>query len=203
MIRKNSLQRPGFDYTSGAVYFVTICTHDSEPILGDVVHGVSRPAAAGTITSECWFELPYHYANLQLGRFVIMPNHVHATLSLSDPIRAGLRPAPTTLQSRTEGVGLSEIVRAFKAFSARKINASRRVHAVPVWQRGFYDRIVRNPEELRRIHKYMEENAAQWQFDQENPERRADSRLGMSSDLPEIQLGTGLRSALARARRRQ
>ena len=185
MIRKNSLRRPSFDYRSGGVYFVTICTHARKSILSRVVNGVCQPTPIGIIALECWVELPYHYARLQLGPMVLMPNHVHATLSLSDALRAGLRPTPTEAISYWRE-SLSGVVRAFKAFSARKINGAQRSYGLPVWQRGFHDRVVRNPAELREIHKYMAENPARWQFDEENPDRQAERNMSVSRDRTQV-----------------
>lgn len=167
--RPNSLRKSGFDYSSACVYMVTICTHRRVCVLGEIANAVFIPSAPGSIVRECWFELLHHYSRLQLGVLTIMPNHLHGVLAFTDPIRAGLRPAPTTLSTQP---GLSEVVRAFKAFSARRINELKGVGGTLVWQRGFHDRIVRNSDELSRVHRYMEENPAQWQFDAENPNRR-------------------------------
>jgi putative transposase len=84
----------------------------------------------GRIVSESWFELPYHYARLELGAFVVMPNHVHRLISLRDSVGAGLRPAPTTAT-------LSEVVGVFKSFSSRRIHATNAPAPKKIWQRGF------------------------------------------------------------------
>ncbi len=139
-----------------------------------------------------------------------------ADLSAS-PERAGLRPAPTgaddTLAvARDECVGaglrparsavpttndecvterrhaLSEIVRAFKSFSARQINALRGVAGVPVWQRGYYEHVIRNEHELSCIREYTENNPLQWSLDRENPQActRAGLRPAPTDDLCKI-----------------
>jgi REP element-mobilizing transposase RayT len=108
--RPNSLRRKGFDYSSAAVYFVTICTHERKSILGKVAGAALEPSAAGKIARECWIELTHHYGRLQLGALTVMPNHIHGVLGFVDPAWAGLKPAPTTRRT------LSEVVRAFKTF---------------------------------------------------------------------------------------
>jgi putative transposase len=82
-----------------------------------------------------------------------MPNHVHAVII----IIVGARHP------------LSEIVRAFKSFSARRINELRKTQGIPVWQRNYYERIIRNDDEHNRIHLYIESNIDNWAADDENP----------------------------------
>ena len=67
---------------------------------------------------------------------------------------------------------LSEIVRAFKSFSAKRINALRKTQGIPVWQRNYYEHIIRNDDEYNRIHLYIESNPAHWMEDDENPEKK-------------------------------
>jgi REP element-mobilizing transposase RayT len=135
--RRSSLRLKNFDYSTAAVYFITICSSERKTILGAVCEGSVRPSAMGRIVSECWFELPYHYARLELGAFVVMPNHVHGLISLHDPAGAGLRPAPTAAT-------VSEIVGVFKSFSSRRIHKAIASSPKKIWQRGFYDHIVRS-----------------------------------------------------------
>jgi putative transposase len=161
--RRSSLRLKNFDYSTAAVYFLTVCTSERKTILGASLEGKVRASAMGRIVSECWFELPYHYAHLELGAFIVMPNHVHGLISLRDPVGAGLRPAPTTAT-------LSEIVGVFKSFSSRRIHAANASSPKKIWQRGYYEHIVRNPEECERIKRYILKNPARWAFDRENPQ---------------------------------
>jgi REP element-mobilizing transposase RayT len=98
-----------------------------------------------------------------------MPNHVHGILWLSGAERAGLKPAPTG-NDRTRH-GLSESVRALKTFSARRINELRGTPGIPVWQRNYYERVVRNERELNAIRDYIQTNPLRWHLDKENPLR--------------------------------
>jgi REP element-mobilizing transposase RayT len=104
-----SLRIKDFDCSQSRAYFVTICAHERLPIFGEIRGGKLAASHSAILVSECWFELPYHYARLELGAFVVMPNHVHGLIALHDPVGAGLRPA-----RRSDSV--SEIVRAFKSF---------------------------------------------------------------------------------------
>jgi len=92
-----------------------------------------------------------------------MPNHVHGVVVLKN-VGAGLRPAPTPLPRPP----LPEIVRAFKAFSSRRINEARHTPGILVWQRNYYERIVRNDAELNRIRDYITGNPMHWAQDEHN-----------------------------------
>jgi REP element-mobilizing transposase RayT len=117
----------------------------------------------GRVVIECWDELPTHYPHVVPDEFVVMPNHVHGIVILSGRDRAGvgagLRPAQPIH-------GLSEIVRALKAFSARRINQLRESQGAQVWQRSFHERIIRGPSEMQRIRKYIRDNPSNWQGDE-------------------------------------
>lgn len=116
-----------------------------------------------------WYDLPNHFTGVSLGAFVVMPNHVHGIIELHVLGRAGLKPAPT--KTRAE---LTEIVRAFKTFSARSVNRLRGMQGSAVWQRNYYEHVIRVETELDRIREYITNNPAQWEIDRENPLRCPD-----------------------------
>ena len=98
--------------------------------------------------------------------FSIMPNHVHGIIVLcSGDVGAGFKPAPT----ETKQYGLPEIVRALKTYSSRRINEIRNTPGTPVWQRNYYEHIIRNDGELNRIREYIVNNPEQWEEDENNP----------------------------------
>ena len=125
----------------------------------------------GLIVSRCWFDLPKHYPQMNLDEFVVMPNHVHGIINLTEAINpdvgAGLKPALTTLE--TQGHGLPEIVRGFKTFSSRRINQLRSTPGNAVWQRNYYDHVIRDEASLHRIREYIVGNPPKWAEDPENP----------------------------------
>ena len=140
--------------------------------------------AWGNIVQECWYDLPSHYPGLELDILMVIPNHMHVIIVLADE-RAGLsrsvaktrafrQPAPTGFSTEfaiSKLHGLPEIVRAFKTFSARRINRIRRTPGVSFWQRSYYEHIIRNENELNRIREYIIYNPARWSLDRENRER--------------------------------
>jgi len=180
--RRNALRLRGFDSASPGAYFVTVCTHRKACILGSVVDGESRPSATGKIVAAGWQELPDHYPSLEPDSMVVMPNHIYAIVFLPGPVGAGLRPAPTPHEGSSEGRGegrrvtFSEVLRAFKSHSARRINIVRGTPGAPVWQRGFYEHVVRNEADLDRIRRYIEGSPQRWAEDDENPSPRQSLR---------------------------
>lgn len=162
---RHTIRLQGYDYSQAGAYFVTIVVHGRECLFGEIVDGKMVLNEFGKIVQRAWFDLPKHNPHVELGAFCIMPNHVHAVIIII-AVGAGLRPAPTRPHP------LSEIVRAFKSFSARRINELRKLQGVPVWQRNYYEHIIRSEEEHNRIHLYIESNPANWTKDNENPEMK-------------------------------
>ena len=142
---------PEFDYSQPGSYFVTTVILHRQNILGQIVDGQMILSESGQIVQKTWNDLPIHYPGICLDGFVVMPNHVHGLITIID-----------------SKYPLTEIIRAFKSFSARAINQARGGQGQPVWQRSFYDHIIRDEHELQKILDYIETNPARWDEDQEN-----------------------------------
>ena len=162
---RRSIRLLGYDYSQPGAYFVTMVTYQRECLFGDVVDGEMQLNENGEIVEIAWRDLQNHYPHVELGTYVIMPNHFHGIIILIDTVRAGLRPA-LTMQKRH---GLPEIVRALKSFSARRINECLNSPGTPVWQRNYYEHIIRDDTEWNNIHLYIETNPINWTDDEENP----------------------------------
>lgn len=154
-----SIRLQGYDYSYQGAYYITIVTWQREYLLGDVSNQDMELNQYGHLVHHAWFDLPNHYPAVELGTFCIMPNHMHGIIVLNDSDRAGLRPAPT------KQYPLSEVVRAFKSFSARQINLSRGKQGIPVWQRNYYEHIIRSDKEHQAIHDYILDNPLNWNLD--------------------------------------
>jgi putative transposase len=161
--RRKQLRLPGYDYSQPGRYFVTICAFEKACILGEVRGGNFEPSPAGSIVRECWYELPAHYPGVHLDEFVIMPNHIHGLIVFSRPVGDELKLGVKVPGGRT----VSEIVRAFKTFSARRINESTGATGKPVWQRGYFEHIVRTDKALKNIRQYIRDNPGDWEKDPE------------------------------------
>ena len=161
-----SIRLKGYDYAQAGAYFVTICTQNRVCLFGNIEREVMILGTPGQIVLKAWVELPEHYANVRLDAFVVMPNHVHGIIVLScDSVEAGLKPAATVRHA------LPEVVRALKTFSSRRINAWRQTPDKSVWQRNYYEHVIRNDHDLERIREYIVTNPMKWALDGENPQR--------------------------------
>lgn len=159
---RRSIRMPGYDYSREGAYFVTICAYDRGCLFGEIKDGGMQLNEFGKIVGRCWYDLSNHYKNMELDCFVIMPNHIHGIIKI---VGAGFKPAPTDVDTNH---GLPEIIRALKTFSARKINQIRKNPGMPVWQRNYYEHIIRGEDELNRIREYIINNPAQWDNDRNN-----------------------------------
>ena len=169
---RRSIRLKGHDYAQAGAYFVTICAHDRECLFGEIVNGEMEVNQYGEIVEKAWNDLLNHYPHLELDRFIVMPNHIHGIPVLIEAglvgaglKRAGLKPAPTMRRH-----GLPEIVRAFKTFSACRINESRNSPGVPVWQRNYYEHIIRDDADYDRITEYVATNPQRWIEDKLHPD---------------------------------
>jgi REP element-mobilizing transposase RayT len=161
----SSTRLKGYDYSSPGAYFITICTHQRSHIFGKIVGGEMELNIHGFVALDQFLHLHYYYEHIRVGTFVIMPNHVHAIIWIVEP---GSYQNPGTSGKSRDRQPLTEIVRGYKTFSAKDINEFRQKKGVPVWQRGFYDHIIRNEHSLMRIRSYINNNPLTWEMDHEN-----------------------------------
>ena len=151
--RRRSIRLVGYDYASAGGYFVTVCTHERELALGD--------RAVASAVRRAWDGLPTRFESVGLDEFAVMPNHVHGVIVIRerDAGQGGASAAPT----------LADVVCAFKSMSAITGNRALGRSGRPFWQRNYYERIVRDEEELNRIRRYIIDNPKNWAHDKNNP----------------------------------
>ena len=164
---RRSIRLKGYDYAQEGAYFVTVCTRQQQCLFGSIRDGRMRLNDAGRAVRDCWNDLPRHYPHVKMDAMVVMPNHVHGIVVLLDAVGAGLKPAPTTRQGKRHA--LPEIVRGFKTFASRRVNQLRGTPGIPIWQRNYYEHVVRDDEDLDRIRTYIANNPARWDEDEDNP----------------------------------
>jgi REP element-mobilizing transposase RayT len=181
---RRSIRLAGYDYTLAGGYFVTLVVKEREDLFGVVVEGEMVLNPFGKVVREMWLGIQKHYPHVRLDEFCVMPNHFHGILILTDDGRGGSVQANSLAHqddsmsanngqamSQTRPIkrhGLPEIIRAFKSFSARKINHMRGTPGTPVWQRNYYEHIIRNERELFAIQRYIRDNPQKWGLDSEN-----------------------------------
>ena len=198
---RRSIRLRGYDYTAAAGYFITICTHDQEPIFGEIVGKRMRLNAFGEIAWAEWFNTAAvrPYVRLYGDEFVVMPNHVHGIIWIvgdddddgrggrtsagatrrvappngADPITTGVVPA-TTRPNGPPPASIGAIIAQYKSIVTKRINEIRTTPGATVWQRNYYDHIIRNEEECCRIREYIVTNPLRWENDWENLNKTLD-----------------------------
>jgi putative transposase len=163
---RRSIRLRDFDYRSTAAYFVTIVSHGRNAIFGHVGDGTVALTPLGRTIAGCWQAIPAHFPHASLDEVILMPNHLHGIVLL-----AGVDGGAATGARMASG-SLGAVVRSFKAASTRQAKVVNLSLGGPLWQRGYYERVIRNDRELDALRAYVRENPLKWGQDAENPERR-------------------------------
>jgi len=169
---RRSIRLPGWDYRRGGAYFVTICTGGRLCIFGDIVDERMEPNPAGEAVERCWRRLSRRATGVRADdTFVVMPNHVHGIVWL-DPPEGTDRGPETGSGPRVPKGSLGAVVRTFKSYSARHIHRLPGHAGMDVWQRNYYETIVRSDVHLERVRRYILDNPRRWAMDPPNPSYR-------------------------------
>lgn len=156
-----------FDYSESRFYFITICTKNRENYFGNIIEDKMVLSEIGKIADRCWRETPMHYHEIILDEYILMPNHLHGILYINDSKRKRNRHA-CSLHDRNKRK-LPVVIGSFKS-AVKKIANKIQEEKYFLWQKSYYDRIIRNKGELKEIRKYIQNNPLNWDFDEENPE---------------------------------
>lgn len=182
MKRRRSIRLKGYDYTSPGAYFVTICVHDRECVLGRVVDDEMELSEWGQIAAESWDWLGERYPYVTVDAWVVMPNHTHAVIVIHDDDgggggggsgTGGSRTAPTGTARTGAGGGrkpLGRLVGMFKTVSTKRINLLRDAPDARFWQRNYWEHIIRDETTYQLIYRYVQHNPASWEDDQLHPD---------------------------------
>lgn len=142
------------DYSSAGWYFITICTPWRRPYFGRMARGEIRRNVSGQIVTECWSALPDHFPDILIDAFVVMPDHVHGIVVIRSST-GRITPG----QSAVIPGSLAAVVRSFKSAATRQIRMLEPNHP-PVWQRNYYERILRDEDAVRSVRRYIVNNPA-------------------------------------------
>jgi REP element-mobilizing transposase RayT len=185
----------GYDYSQEGAYFVTICANEHQCLFGKVAGDTMRPGDTGRMVAATWQQLRLHYPGVDLDAFVIMPNHLHGIVILTVGAGPSACPSPGQPQgvAPTTTMSLSDVIHRFKSLTtARYLHAVRAKGWPPfsgrLWQRNYYEHIIRNEEKLKKVREYIADNPLQWAFDRENPaaDRRGDRPVAPADDIEKI-----------------
>lgn len=182
---RKSIRLKGYDYSQAELYFITICCKNRACLFGDIVDGKMIYNDAGKIAIHCWLDIPNHFPNSVLHEYIVMPNHIHGIIELKFNSVVMENSSPnTTTADENGGIGTNEnvrvganyysplrspsktigsIVRGFKIGATKWMRKNMDVY--DVWQRNYYDIIIRNEKSYQTISKYIKNNPAKWADD--------------------------------------
>ncbi len=158
--RRRSIRLKGWDYSTPAAYFVTICTHQREHFFDD--------QRFQDIAAKAWIRIPKLPCaeHVNLDEWIVMPNHLHGIVVLVK--RKGAGSSQPSGFGRPKSGSLSTIIGTYKSMVTRRVNKLRHAPGGKLWQRGYYERIVRNDRELNAIRRYIRSNPMRWSEDIES-----------------------------------
>jgi putative transposase len=148
-----------YDYSQSGAYFVTICTNEREAYF-------AKCRNLEVVIQNHWKGLKIRFPEIELDEFIVMPNHIHGIIF----IVGATHELPLQLsQKRRQNMLLSKVVGYFKMNTAKQINQILNRAGLPFWQRSYYEHVIRNEKELRKIREYILNNPLKWELDRENP----------------------------------
>lgn len=181
---RRSIRLKDYNYAKAGAYFITICTQNRSSLFGEILNGVLRLNDAGQMIQSVWNELPQHYTGVDIDNSVVMPNHIHGIIVLTS-VRAGPRACPNNTppqedRGQPQGVAptmsLPDVVHRFKSFTTARFRHGVIQNGWPpffkkLWQRNYYEHVIRNDNEWDRIREYIAANPARWAEDVNNSTR--------------------------------
>jgi len=179
---RQSIRLRGYDYTNAGMYFITLCVQERLFLFGNIINYQMQLNSAGQMLLRTWEGIGETYPGVATDRFVIMPNHMHGIIVL---LAGQLGPGPVPSEQRckvlaadppVEQTPLYDVIKRFKTYTATLYREGVRgegwqPYAGKLWQRGYYEHIIRDAKSLGEIRYYIINNPRRWQFDRENPKR--------------------------------
>jgi putative transposase len=174
ILHRRSVRLRGYDYSQNGLYFVTICCHERQSLFGAVLDNKMCLNDAGRLAHEEWGKTGAMRENIELHEFVVMPNHIHGIVEIvgAHCMRHDSASDDATVQSGRGASGrvqraptVGDVVRGYKSAVTKRINQLRNLSNPPVWQRNYYEHIIRNEEAYLKIAEYIQTNPQRWEDD--------------------------------------
>jgi putative transposase len=166
-----SVRLRGYDYTIGGAYFITICTHNRQPLFGKITDGKMHLNDIGQVAVDEWLKTASLRTNVILDEFIVMPNHFHGVVILKSDCNGTARRATTETFGKPVANSTPTIVRSYKSAVTKRVNALRHMPGASVWQHNYYEHVIRDENDLNSIREYIRYNPLKWAEDEENPAR--------------------------------
>lgn len=169
-----AIRLQGYDYSKPGIYFVTICAMDRIEIFGRINKAQTELSAIGLIADECWREMPNHFPNVSLMDYVIMPDHLHGLICLTEKEKGVGTSGKSTIYRASTGENsesfgkptkgsIPTIIRTYKAAVTRAVNRKFPRPNAFVWQPGYYEHVIRDQDEIEYTINYIKFNPEEWE----------------------------------------
>ena len=169
---RHSIRLQGYDYSQNGAYFITICAQDRKPIFGKIVNREMQLSQFGMIARDEWLKTAEMRKNIEMDEFTVMPDHFHGIIVIDDGDMGGgaSHPAQVELFGKPTSNSIPTIIRGFKAAVTKQINTiqiNAGVYNKPerIWQKNYYEHVIRNETALNRIREYIRSNPLNWKKD--------------------------------------
>ena len=176
--RRRSVRLKDYDYSQAGAYFITVCTHNRECLFGEVKDGEMISNDAGRMIEKWYRELPKKFDGIALDEYIIMPNHIHYIIENIGPVGADLCVCPRNADAGEPVCSpLPKIVQWFKTMTTNEYIQNVKENGWQsfngkLWQRNYYENIIRNDDELNQMREYILQNPPRWELDEENPQNQ-------------------------------
>ena len=179
---RRSIRVKGYDYTQPGYYFITLVAKNRYCIFGSIAESDIKLNEIGELVVSCWLRIPDNFEHTTLDEFILMPNHLHGIIVIEEAVGMGeafggipqnvdnissLNASPLQPIGTKSG-SLGAIIQNFKSVSTRIVNKQFFKPGNKIWQRNYFERIIRNERELNAITCYIQQNPIRWQVDREN-----------------------------------
>ena len=160
---RRSIRLQYFDYTNPGMYYITICVKHELDIFGKVKNGQMILNKYGQIAKSEWVKTNTIRKNMSIGEYIIMPDHIHGIIIINNKCRGTVHRAPTYEKfGKPVSNSVPTIIRYYKGAVTKRINILRNTVGAIIWQRNYYEHIIRNKNEYYTIRQYIIDNPKNW-----------------------------------------
>jgi putative transposase len=170
---RRSIRLQDYNYSQAGAYFITICSHERRCIFGEITSGIMHPNELGELVIAEWQRTSVVRPNVQLDCHIVMPNHFHGIIVIHERVGATRRVAQNIAgashrlaPTRFRADSLGAIIAQFKSKATKQIRATTGDSIFQVWQRNYYEHVIRNEADLAEKREYIDNNALKWELDE-------------------------------------
>ena len=177
---RRSIRIPKYDYSRTGTFFLTICAFERQCLFGEIIDDRMYLNDLGRIVEQEWNKSAQIRSEINLDEFIVMPNHLHGMVSIEKEFVGAHRLRPSLSATKIirppqdnlrKPRSIGAFVAGFKSSATRRINECRKTSSHPVWQRNYFEHVVRDDEDMNRIRQYITDNPIRWIDDENNPDR--------------------------------